>query len=274
MPNKPTNPKTIARYDIFTEDEDNNEVYDEVQGEEVRYDSGLEEEIPEAFIPSFTVAPEEIPPEVQIPGEEEQQKAIDSLYKKLGINVKKFIEQPVQEMTPEKDKFVRDSSHMIAILVSAVSMWGYSIVGGIEYGVLAPTEDQSDNIVRPIMNIIARHSKVVSHISPDYIDIGNSLKALSDYASYSMETLAMIREDKRNGRQTTSREARPGVTATRSNDVQGQDTAARYEYAQDNGATSSEYSRKLTDDERRNYESLQQLSKRDYEYRARRSGRL
>ena len=247
-------------------------------------DEQEEEEIPEAFIPSFTIAPEEIPPEYQsLPTQDQKKQTEQSIFDKLGYSqVKNFLAQPVQESTPEKDKFIRDSSHLAAIVLSACFMWGYSLVGGVEYGVLAPTEEEAEKIVRPIMNIVGRHSKIIGQISPDAVDIGNCFKAISDYANHSMEMLAMIREDKQFGRQGTAREyaterqarnyqqgVRSGVT---SNDSRNGYSPISEQDTTDDGDVL--YRANLTDDERRNYEALQQLGKKDLEHRLRQAGRL
>jgi hypothetical protein len=269
--------------DTNQEKEEVNE-YEDSQEEEYEKEDGYtkiddedeEEYEPEAFIPSFTVAPDDIPIEQQthLPTEEEKKSTIESLYAKLGISVKEALASPALPITAEKEQFVTDTSQLLAKIVSAVSMWLYSIPG-IEYSMLAPDEQQADAIVRPLMRVVARHSKVVANVSPDYLDITSSIKAMSDYANHSMQLLMQIREIKLHGGQypTNEREANAGISSNGHNPIQGYSPIGE-DANQSDGLTPAVDTRNFTDDERRNYNALRVLASRDYAYRARRSGRL
>lgn len=257
-------------------------------------EEGIEEteEIePEAFIPTFTVAPDEIPIEAQVPPsvptQDEKAKIEDSFFASLGVKAKDFINSPPQEMTPEKEKFVHDSSQLVARGVSVVLTWVFMLLG-VEYGVLAPTENESDAIVRPLMNVWARHSKVVAQISPDYVDIGNAIKGLSDYTANMLVTLQAIREDK--AQYGNNRRSTPGRYSPNQNEVRTNDPAIRHpdneqgrrgdrvstngseNGLENNGDTFTNGN--LTADEQYQYNQLSILAQRDYNHRVKQSGRI
>jgi hypothetical protein len=270
---------TSQEKEEVNEYENSQEEKDEEEDSYTKIDDDDEEEeyVPEAFIPSFTVAPDEIPIEQQthLPTEEEKKSVLESLYAKLGISVKEALASPPQPITAEKEQFVTDTSQLLAKIVSAVSMWLYSIPG-IEYSMLAPDEQQADAIVRPLMRVVARHSKVVANVSPDYLDLTSSIKAMSDYANHSMQLLMQIREIKLHGGQpypTNPRETNAGFSSNGHNPVQGYSPNGEND-SQIDGLAPPVDTRNFTDDERRNYESLRVLAARDYAYRARRSGRV
>jgi hypothetical protein len=268
---------TSQEKEEVNEYEDNQEEENEKEDGYTKIDDEDEEEYePEAFIPSFTVAPDDIPLEQQthLPTEEEKKSTLESLYEKLGISVKEALASPALPITAEKEQFVTDTSQLLAKIVSAVSMWLYSIPG-IEYSMLAPDEQQADAIVRPLMRVVARHSKVVANVSPDYLDITSSIKAMSDYANHSMQLLMQIREIKLHGGQypTNEREASSGISSNGHNPIQGHPPNGE-NASQIDGLTPAVDTRNFTDDERRNYDALRVLAARDYAYRARRSGRL
>jgi len=273
-----TNPRTIASRDIFTEEEEEEEqdkqMFADTSPHLSQDDSDFEEEIPEAFIPNFTVAPEEIPPASNgLPTEEEQKSTLNNLYKKLGVKIDQLKNAPVEPMTPEKDKFVRSSSHMIALVLSSVMTWVFS-VSGVEYGVLAPSEEEAERIVTPFMRIYARHSKLVSTISPDYEDAVEGLTAISGYISVSMQMLQIIREDKaKNDGRISKAQVRPSFKSARQDDIRGY-TATGNEHVENNGSTDAVDTSNLTDEQRYNRDMLRQLTERDIQYRARRSGRF
>jgi hypothetical protein len=238
----------------------------------------------EAFTPIFQVAPEEVPQEAQVhvPTEEEKKITLENMYKKLGVKAKEFIESPVLEITPEKEKLINRSSIMAARIFSAVMMWGFSVFGW-EYGQVAPTVDHSQRMLEPIFRIIARHSEFVGTISPDADDVVECATAMSDYALYAMAMMQHIREDKaaNNGRYTgTSNhrvnegQTRYNSNAPRSNDLRGP-TSASQEPTQNARIREHPYSEEhLTTDQQYNRDMLRQLSIRDFETRSRRQGRI
>ena len=74
----------------------------------------------------------------------------------------------------------------------------FAIVGE-EYEILAPNKDLAYRIIHPLARIYARHSKVVTEISPDYIDISAAIDAVGDYAVTVFNGIREIRWMKRNG---------------------------------------------------------------------------
>ena len=171
------------------------------------------------------------------------------------------------------------SSLMAARIFSAIMMWGFSVFGW-EYGQLAPTVDYSQRMIQPVFRIIARHSEFVGNISPDADDIIECATAMSDYALYAMATMQMIREDKQShggqytGNRANESQARFNGNSTRSNDIRGF-TSTRTEPTQDvRNEQYTDTQEHLTAEQQYNRDMLQQLSIRDFETRARRSGRL
>lgn len=247
-----------------------------------------QEEVPEAFIPDFNIAPDDIPPDMQVPSsvptQEEQQSTLQQLYAKLGLNkAKEFIEQPTLPMTPDKELFVQDSSQLVANLLSSVSTWIFVLVAGIEYQSLAPTPKEAEDMARPVMNIVARHSRTVAKVSPDWVDISHFGKAFSDYSANMWEALREIQRQKReggagnNGRYTTNtRTGQNGTSSTTTgpDDTRGYATAPDNQEYSPNDGIESIPTGDLDEHQRFNFEQLRNLSKKDYEHRARRAGRL
>ncbi len=257
-------------------------IYEEDEEEEIGdSQEPIEEEIPEAFIPQFTVAPEEIPIEQQVhtPTEEEKAATVADTLKRLGIKATDFLKQEPLPITPEKERFVQGGSKIASTIFSSVFMWAFAIVGGIEYSELAPTQDEAQKIIAPFMRVWARHSKIVATISPDADDISEGLGALSQYLNHTMYILEQIREDKKlYGRSYT------GQTRTSNT---GDRPATNGRYATDaSGATSDSTepteadvtgridTSTLTEEQRYNYEQLRLLGQRDLAARKRRSGRI
>lgn len=273
------NKRKINDDTILYQDEDAIE-YESEDDSETPFADEEQEDIPEAFIPEFTVAPDAIPVESQVippdglPSEDEQASILKRIYEKLGLNVKAAIHQPSPPMTQEKDHFVHTVGQLGAQMVSALMGWVFSIPGW-EYSVLAPHAEEAQRIIEPLLRIYARHSKVVGNITPDMNDIIESLTALSGYALVSTQMLAMIKEDKarNNGQVTTQSQVRPSFTTTRPDDIR-RNTSNGYQPVEDSAPADTQFTRDLTDDERRNYEALLVLTERDYQYRARRSGRV
>lgn len=240
----------------------------------------------EAFVPIFNVAAEEAPPiQPGIPSEDEQKSTLEKMYAKLGLKAKEVLTEEVQPLTDEQLKYVNRTSLLAARIFSSICMWGWSIFG-IEYQIVAPTVEHSQKMIEPVLRIAARHTPVVGNISPDVDDIIEAATAISDYALYAMAMMQQIREDKlaNGGHYTGTYRYTTGSTSAsqngfggepaRSNDFRGYPPASN---ESDEASRATEYpdpSEHLTEYERQNRDALRQLSIRDFQARARKSGRV
>lgn len=237
----------------------------------------------EAFTPIFQVVQEEIPEQTQthIPTQDEQKQTVEGIYKKLGVKAKEFIDSEPQEITPQINENIKRGSLMAARIFSAISMWGFSVFG-VEYGQAAPTVDHSYRMIEPLLRITARHTPIVGKISPDVEDAIESATAMSDYALYAMNIMSQIREDKlaNNGRYTgtayrpTTGETGFNGNGSRSNDIRGFTTHSNEPHEATRGEQHTDTQEHLTNEQQFNRDMLHQLSIRDFETRAKRSGRL
>lgn len=273
--------KKKALPNVF-KDEDQEQEEKEEQAKEEKED--IIEEVPEAFIPQFNIAPDDIPvtSQVHIPTDEEKQKTSENVLGRLGVKAREFASKPVEELTPEQTKTLGRVSLMAARIFSSVSMWAFSIFG-FEYGSLAPTPEQSYRMIHPLAKIVTRHADFVGNISPDVDDIIDCLTAVSDYAIEAMAIMSEIREDKlRNNGRYTGR-YNPPTTNTGENrasfstsglDNIRENTTVANQRIENNGGTEPVNVGNLTESERQHHAMLQQLSLRDFQARARRSGRV
>ena len=252
---------------------------EEEEREEPSQEQEIEEEEPEAFTPSFTVAPDEIPPEQtaaftpNIPSEEEQRGILEKLAGKLGADIKQAMQEPTQPLTPEKEKLVTSVGALGGNLMSAGVALGFSLFGP-EYNALAPSPEEGTLIIEPLWRIYVRHSKIAGNLTPDMNDVILSMTALSGYIEVSIHMFNQIREDKRLNGQVTQSQVRPSFATPRQAPIGEQYTTTNSEYAQNSGVTPPVDTSKLDDNQRHNYEALRVLSERDYNYRVRRSGRF
>lgn len=134
--------------------------------------------------------------------------------KRLGIDTKQF--SSVGDLTNDKIKFTDDGSQLAAALVSSVLGVMFSLAGQ-EYEILAPSKELAYRMIHPMARIYARHSKVVTEISPDYLDISSAIEAIGEYAIAVMDGVREIKWMKANGYvyQRPSGEPRPNSSATR-----------------------------------------------------------
>lgn len=203
---------------------------------------------------------------------------------------------PSPGLSEDKLKFVDGTSGLLSEVMVAVMVWIFTIPGG-EFSVLAPGYEEARAIIEPLLRIYARHSKLVKEISPDYTDLAAAITALAGYVHVSYLLLDNIRKDKEaNGGQVTLQHIRPDyrTNGEYSGESRGYTTESQAgpgynnngrtpvhepaevynEPAKGRGYAAPKPPDDLTPEQRRNYESLQRLSQRDYENRARRSGRL
>jgi len=273
------------------EDEDGNEEeYEEVEKvihiDEQEQEQEQEDYTQEAFTPSFNVAPEIVPEEAQvhIPTEEEKKSTLEKMYARLGVEAKKILTEEVEELSPETLGRVNKTSLMAARIFSSICMWGWSIFG-IEYQIVAPTVEQSQKMIEPILRITARHAPIVGNISPDVDDVIEAGTAISDYALYAMAMMQQIREDKlaNGGRYTGTFRSANGITtsenglngnSTRSNDYRGFTTVGNEPTQDTRYEQHTNPEDHLTENERYNRDMLSQLRARDMQSRARKSGRI
>jgi len=234
-----------------------------------------EEYTQDAFIPSFTVAPEEIPEyaQVKVPTPEQKQATLESLLKKTGVKAKEILHAEPIPMTPEMEKAANSGSLMGARLLSTVMMWGYSVIG-LEYGILAPSVEQSHKMLYPIGRIVVRHVPMVGKISPDAEDAIEAFHAISEYANHTMIILTQIREEKaaNNGRYRTFERQTGAISATPRHDDTVRHSTNSTNNAQDVGMAVPEPIGNLTEAEQYNRAMLRTLSERDINHRVRRSG--
>jgi hypothetical protein len=272
---KITNPKTLAALDLDYEEEGEEEY---TGMEPVNGVVDIDQDEPEAFVPQFTVAPEEIPVQNvpgydQIPTEEEQKNILEKMYARLGVKVNEAIHTPPPPMTPEKDAFVRMSARLSGGLLATVMSWVF-MVRGYEYGVLAPNAEGMEKIVTPLWRIYARHSKLVGNITPDMEDIVTCLTAISAEALVSTQLLAQIREDKaRHEGRPSEVKVRPSNTSTRYHDVRGF-TPDGIEPVEDSEYADTVDTSSLTREQQFQYDALHKLSAKESENRYRRAGKL
>lgn len=261
---------------------------DAVEYEEVEQEVEQEENYtPEAFTPVFNVAPEIAPPpteQVHIPTEDEKKSTLEKMYARLGVKAKELVTEEVLPLTDEQLRYVSRTSLLAARIFTSIAMWGWSIFG-VEYQIVAPTVQHSQKMIEPIFRIVARHTPVVGNISPDVDDIIEATTAISDYALYAMAMMQQIREDKleHNGRYTgtftsTDRfntgEIRPSSNGSRSNDIRGFTTPSNEPTENSRDAEHTHPEDHLTDNERFNRDALSLLRARDFQARARKSGRV
>lgn len=130
-----------------------------------------------------------------VPTPEEEDSFFAKMRDKLGLKggFKHF-----EEMTSDKLKLVDDGSQLAATVVSAVLGLMFTLAGD-EYELLAPTEAEALKIIRPFVKIYARHSTLVSEISPDYIDASAGIAGIAIYASRVVKSIREIKEMKARG---------------------------------------------------------------------------
>lgn len=248
--------------------------------------------------PVFTVhnAPPNSIPDAQ------KQSAMEWIREKAGITHKPG--QPEYKPTPitgDVAKAVYSVADVIASISSAILGWMF-VLANSEYGyLLAPSKEVTYAVVAPLVSIYARHNKVVKEVSPDIVDLKDSLTALSKYIEYSWRLLQEIKKDKlEHGEITRDYSREPSNTQTTGySNGNGPDkgknglasdyarrTALRrnsvdvdYGNSSNNGVGDDGYvspvpTGDLTQEQRSAYDKLQLLSRRDYENRARRAGRL
>lgn len=260
--------------------------------------------------PTFTVAP---PPPNTIPVPDKEG-ALARFRKKTGFGATPEPEKvapvrgkgkssakgdpvlPSPGLSEDKLKFVDGTSGLLSEVMVAIMVWIFTIPGA-EYSVLAPGYAEARAIIEPLLRIYARHSKIVKEISPDYTDLGAAITALAGYVHVSYLLLDNIRKDKEeHGGQVKYQHQRPdyGTSGEYSGETGGYTAESQagpgyndngrtpvHEPAevhtgdtQSRGYTAPKPPADLTPEQQYAYARLQQLSQRDYENRARRSGRL
>lgn len=202
-------------------------------------------------------------------------------------------------------KAAHSVSDIIAGITSGVLSWIF-ILSNPEYGYyLAPSKEVVKEIVEPLTHIYARHNKFVKEVSPDIVDLTNSVTALNRYIEYSWKLLQEIRKDKAEhgtitGNYRTAEQrnnsSNGSLYSNNGNGTYEGETGLASDYARRTAARRSSFTRDtgdeavndtgnggyvapipptdLTEEQRQAYAKLQLLSKRDFENRARRSGRL
>ena len=219
-------------------------------------------------------------------------------------------------LTGDVLKAAHSVSDIIAGITSGVLGWIF-ILANPEYGYyLAPSKEVAKEIIEPLTHIYARHNKFVKEVSPDVIDLTNSVTALNRYIEHSWKLLQEIRKDKEeHGRVTGDYRTAEELNNARNgsihpgNAVNYEQPGESYSNRPYEGETglASDYARRvasrrssfagdirneandntgngryvppitpdnLTEEQQSAYAKLQLLSKRDFENRARRSGRL
>ena len=131
-----------------------------------------------------------------IPDREKKEDWIKKSMKKLGLESDNF--KLGGELSEEKIKFTEDGSRVVANIAASILGIMFSLAGP-EYELLAPSQELAYKIVLPAARVFARHSKVVSEISPDYLDISECLVAVSEYIRGVFDGIREIRELKANG---------------------------------------------------------------------------
>lgn len=132
---------------------------------------------------------------VDLPTSEEEESWLNKARAKLGL---KGGFKHVEELTTDKLKLVEDGSKLASSVLSAVLGLMFTLAGD-EYELLAPTESEALNIIKPLIKIYARHSTLVNEISPDYIDASSAVAGIAIYAKHVVKTMREIKEMKARG---------------------------------------------------------------------------
>lgn len=238
-----------------------------------------------------------------VPDIEKKEDWIKKGMKKLGLDSSNF--KLGGELSEEKVKFTEDGSKVLANIASSILGIMFSLAGP-EYELLAPSQEISYRIVLPAARVFARHSKVVSEISPDYLDVSECLVAVSEYIRGVFDGIREIRELKANGyifqkqaqytaemgqeqrnniaSNGTGRNYASGRTPESQNgtssishgsiDIPGPSAVPDADIESDagRGTTITKLNNNLTPDQQRQHEMLRKLTEKDRQHRLRRAG--
>lgn len=240
------------------------------------------EQKPGAFTIEMENAPEDTFQQEEKPG------VLKNIFSQLGLQSSSDSsepkKQPALKLNARQRQFCETFTPMAAGVLVLSFTFGYSKINEA-YRALAPSEEVATNIVAPLIRIYARQAKFVNSVNPNYIDAAASFTALIGYIVSTYRMYQQIKsgawdeeaveeyEDYYNDEPVTRESRNSGANNGRENLSK---PATQNIHAVPGGTrnnTDHDSKHDLTDAQRYQFEKLSLLRKRDFDSRARRSGR-